>query len=206
MAQEKFMHVIDRERTRWFLRNILPHEAALRSWLNRRQPFDLDVDDIVQESYAILADLDRVDDIRHPRAYLFQVTRSVIAKHVRRARVVPIHAFGDLACLDEPDFCPSPEQIVIDRDQLLRLAEAISAMPPKTQQAFVLRRVEGLSQREISARMAISENTVEKHISRGIRFLIEWFGYGGKALANISWQREMESGHFDRRARNQSIH
>lgn len=200
------MCAIDRERTRWFLRNILPHEAALRSWLNRRQPFDLDADDIIQESYSILADLDTVDTIRHPRAYLFQVARSVISKHVRRARIVPIHTVGDLAQFDRPDITPSPEQVAIDRDQLRQLAQAIGAMPARTQEAFILRRVEGLSQREISRRMAISENTVEKHISHGLRFLIDWFGHGGKALPNISWRGERESGAFDGRARNQSIH
>jgi RNA polymerase sigma-70 factor (ECF subfamily) len=200
------MRVIDRERTRWFLRNILPHEPGLRSWLARRQPLGLEIDDIIQEAYAILADLETVDDIRHPRAYLFQVARSVITRHVRRARVVSIHSVENLAQLDHADDCPSPEQTAIDRDELRRLAQAIGAMPAKVQQAFILRRVEGLSQREISARMAISENTVEKHISRGLRFLVDWFGHGGKPLAGASRQRELEIASLDGPARNQSTH
>ena len=200
------MHALDRERTRWFLRNILPHEPALRSWLMRRYPLGLEVDDIIQEAYAILADLERVDGIVYPRAYLFQVARSVITKHVRRARVISIHAVEDVAQLEHADDRPSPEQVAIDRDELGRLARAISAMPNKTQQAFVLRRVDGLSQREIAARMAISENTVEKHISRGLRFLIDWFGHGGKALAEASRNPELEIAFRDGRTRNQSMH
>jgi RNA polymerase sigma-70 factor (ECF subfamily) len=200
------MRAIDRERTRWFLRNVLPHEPALRSWLMRRQPLGLDVDDIIQESYAILHDLESVAGIRNPRAYLFQVARSVITRHLRRARVVSIHTVEDLSLLELGDDSPSPEQIVIDRDELTRLAQAIGAMPAKTQEAFILRRVEGLSQRDISQRMAISENTVEKHISSGLRFLVDWFGHGGKALAKASRVREMEVATFDGRARNQSIH
>ncbi|MEP9358784.1 RNA polymerase sigma factor [Sphingomonas sp. KR3-1] len=200
------MRAIDRERTRWFLRNVLPHEPALRSWLARRQPLGLDVDDIIQESYAILHDLESVVGIRNPRAYLFQVARSVITRHLRRARVVSIHTVEDLSLLELGDDSPSPEQIAIDRDELTRLAQAIGAMPAKTQEAFILRRVEGLSQRDISQRMAISENTVEKHISNGLRFLVDWFGHGGKALAKASRVREMEVATFDGRARNQSIH
>src|SRR3546814_7753313 len=42
-------------------------------------------------SYAILAGLDRVDSIQHPRAYLFQIARSQITRHVRRARIVSIN-------------------------------------------------------------------------------------------------------------------
>lgn len=200
------MRLIDRDRTRWFLRNILPHEPALRSWLGRGQPLGLDIDDIIQEAYAVLADLDSIDDIRSPRAYLFQVARSVITKHVRRARVVPIHSVEDFPQLDHPDDHPSPEQVAIDRDQLGRLAKAIGAMPAKMQEAFVLRRVEGWSQREISTRMAISENTVEKHISRGLRFLSDWFGHGGKALAETSRDEALEKTRLDERARNQSVH
>jgi RNA polymerase sigma factor (sigma-70 family) len=200
------MHAIDPERTRWFLRNILPHEPALRTWLARRRPLGLEADDIIQEAYAILADLETVDGILHPRAYLFQVARSVISKHVRRARVVSIHAVEDLTQFQHADESPSPEQVTIDRDELGRLARAISAMPNKTQQAFILRRVDGLSQREIASHMAISENTVEKHISRGLRFLMDWFGHGGKALAEASREAELEIASRDGRARNQSTH
>src|SRR3546814_3209048 len=66
----------DRERTRWFFRSILPHEPALRAWLGRCMVPGIDPDDIIQESYAILAGLDRVDSIQHTRAYLFQIARS----------------------------------------------------------------------------------------------------------------------------------
>jgi hypothetical protein len=90
----------DRERTRWFLRNILPHEPALRGWLSRAAPGGIDPDDIIQEAYTILAELETVEGIRYPRAYLFQVARSVIMRHVRRARIVPIHTVDDLERLE----------------------------------------------------------------------------------------------------------
>mgnify|MGYP006186034825 CR=1 FL=1 len=49
----------------------------------------------------------------------------------------------------------------------------IAQLPDKCRQAFILRRVEGFSQREIAERMQISENTVEKHVCKGIRLLME---------------------------------
>lgn len=176
----------DRERARWLLRNILPHEPALRAFLARRPLDGLDPDDIIQESYSIFAEIDRVDMIQYPRAYLFQVARSVMTRHVRRARIVPIHAVDNLDQFDHADDAATPEQTAIDRDELRHLACAIAAMPLKTRQAFILRRVEGLPQRAIAAQMGISENTVETHISRGIRFLIDWFGRGGKTLPQTS--------------------
>jgi len=200
------MSAADRERTRWFLRNVLPHEAALRGWLSRAAPPGIDADDIIQEAYTILAELETVDAIRHPRAYLFQVARSVIMRHVRRARIVPIHTVDDLERLEQAENAASPEQYAIDRDELRQLAHAIAAMPLKTREAFILRRVRDMPQREIAARMRISENTVETHISRGVLFLIDWFGRGGNRRSQTSRILEAEIASIDGRARNQSRH
>jgi RNA polymerase sigma-70 factor (ECF subfamily) len=59
-------------------------------------------------------------------------------------------------------------------------------MPRQTRAAFVLRRVEGLSQQEIARRMNLSEHTIEKHISRGIKLLLAEFGGGGESAAGGS--------------------
>lgn len=200
------MSGIDRERARWFLRNVLPHEPALRGWLSRRNLPGIDADDVIQEAYTILAELETVDTILYPRAYLFQVVRSVITRHVRRARIVPIHAVDDLERLGYPDDAASPEQHAIDRDELRQLARAIAAMPLKTREAFILRRVEGMPQRQIAAQMRISENTVETHIARGIRFLIDWFGGSGNRGAQTSRKTESEIASINGRAKNQSRH
>jgi RNA polymerase sigma-70 factor (ECF subfamily) len=70
----------------------------------------------------------------------------------------------------------------------------------------VLRRVSGLSQREIATRMRISENTVETHISRGVSFLIDWFGRSGNKRSQTSRTKESEIAALDGRARHQSRH
>lgn len=200
------MFTFDEAKTRWFMTGILPHEPALRAWLMRKRGAGIEVDDVIQETYTVLAARDTIDDIRHPRAYLFQVAHSIVVRHVRRARVVSIQAAEDMEGFDPADDAVSPEQTAIDRDELRRLAEAIAAMPGQTRQAFVLRRVHGLPQRQIATRMNLSESTVEKHIARGVRFLIDWFGHGGKAGSQTSTVVEPEKNAPDVRARIQSKH
>lgn len=200
------MFTFDEAKTRWFMRSVLPHEPALRSWLSRKRSTGIDVDDVIQETYTVLAAREVIDDIRHPRAYVFQVAHSIVVRHVRRARVVSIQAADDIEGFDPADEGVSPEQAAIDRDELRRLAQAIAAMPGQTRQAFILRRVHGLAQREIASRMNLSESTVEKHIARGVRFLIDRFGHGGKAGARTSTDVEPENNAPDGRARNQSRH
>jgi RNA polymerase sigma-70 factor (ECF subfamily) len=192
------------ERTRWFLHHVLPHEAALRGWLSRRRSIDAaGVDDIIQESYAVLAERERVDDIQHPRAYLFQIARSLVVRNIRRSRIVPILAVEDLERFEFTDEAATPEQSAASRDELRRLAEIIASMPGQTREAFVLRRIHELSQREIAARMGLSESTVEKHIARGIRWLGEWFASGGNPPVKTSKQLEREKGRANGRSRNQ---
>ncbi len=200
------MFSFDEEKTRWFMASVLPHEPALRAWLSRKRAAGIDVDDVIQETYAVLAARETIRDIRHPRAYVFQIAHSIVVRHVRRARVVSIQAAEDLEGFDPADDAASPEQTAVDRDELRRLAEAIATMPGQTRQAFILRRVHGLSQREIAARMKLSESTVEKHIARGVRFLIDWFGHGGKVGSQTSRVVEPEKIALDGRARNQSKH
>ncbi len=199
------MYRIDAEKSRWFMIHVLPHEPALRGWLSRRSA-GLAVDDVIQETYAILAARESVEDIRHTRAYLFQVARSVVAHQVRRSRVVSIQAAEDLDSLGVADEGATPEQVTIDRDELRHLAQAIAAMPAQTRQAFTLRRVHGLSQREIAARMRLSESTVEKHIARGLKFLIDWYGHGGKPGGQGSNDKNREVGGGHGPARNSRQH
>lgn len=65
------MTAVSDGRARWLAESVLPHEARLRAWLARRRVVDLDVADIVQETYAVLAELASVSHIRNPRTYLF---------------------------------------------------------------------------------------------------------------------------------------
>jgi RNA polymerase sigma-70 factor (ECF subfamily) len=189
------------------MHHILPHEAALKRWLSRRRaPAAFDIDDIVQESYALLAERERIDDILNPRAYLFQVAHSLVVRSIRRARIVSILAVEDLPALDLADEAATPEQSAIAHDDLRQLAEVIATMPGQTREAFVLRRVRGLSQREIASRMGLSENTVEKHIVRGIRWLGNWFASGGNPPAKASNPLKREKRRASGRARHQSGH
>lgn len=66
------MSRVSDERARWLARHVLPHEPALRAWLSTRRVADLEVDDIVQETYARLASAESVATVRNARTYAFQ--------------------------------------------------------------------------------------------------------------------------------------
>lgn len=169
------------ERALWLGRHVLPHEAALRAWLKRRRLQGLEVDDIIQETYSRLVGADSVAHVVDAKSYTFQIASSVVIDHLRRMKVVSIASVPDLEAIEVRSEEPSPERQAIDRAELHRLATAIAALPARVREVFTLRRIHGLSQREVAERMGITESTVEKHMSRGFLIMLELFGYGGNA-------------------------
>lgn len=162
-----------RDRAGWLAEHVLPCEPGLRDWLRRRLSQRQDVDDVVQETYAILAAMADVSHIQQPRAYVYSVAHSVVLQQLRRAQVVSIEAVAEIDRVAIVGDEVSPERLASSRQELARIGALIDGLPEKCREAFVLRRVEGYSQREIAQRMQISENTVEKHICKGIRVLMD---------------------------------
>jgi RNA polymerase sigma-70 factor (ECF subfamily) len=170
------------QRAAWLARNILPHEPSLRAWLSRRKVFDLEVDDIVQETYAKLAAVSAVDGIREPRSYMFQTANSIILGHLRRSRIVSISAAADLDHFGIAAPEPGADQRMEDREELQELIGALASLPKPCRDAFTLRRVSCLSQKETARHLGISEKTVEKYMAKSVRLLMDIFGRGGKPL------------------------
>ncbi len=156
----------------WFARNVLPHEPDLRRWL-ARVAADLDQDDLVQETYAALAREWRT--IRNPRGFMFTVARNLLIGRLRHKRIVNIVTIADLERLSVIDGQATGEQALVGREELSMLQQALNALPERCRQVLMLRKIEGLSQREVAARLGLSESTVEKHVSAGIRRCADWF-------------------------------
>lgn len=177
----------------WLAKHVLPHEAALRAWLRSRRIAGLEVDDVVQETYARLISTESVEDVRNPKTYAFQTAHSVLMTHLRRSRVVSFQAVADIDHLGVTAWDASPEEQVVDRDEFRRLAHCIAAMPARVGEVFTLRRIEGLAQQEVAERLQISESTVEKHMSRAFILLATTFGRGGKRAVRASKTRKEET-------------
>lgn len=187
------MRGLSNSRAIWLAQHVLPHEPGLRRWLRRRTPAGMDVDDVIQETYAKLATLAEVDHIAAPKAYVYQTALSIILQEDRRARAKPIDKDVEIALLTTASPEPLQDQQAEARQELAHVYEAIAGLPDKCREVFVLRKVEGLSQREIAERLNLSESTVEKHIGKGIRMLIDIFGRGGRSAPSASSRKEAGS-------------
>jgi RNA polymerase sigma factor (sigma-70 family) len=53
------------------------------------------------------------------------------------------------------------------------LVEAIDALPARCREIFILRKLHGVSQKDIAARLGLSEQTVQVQAARGLRRVAE---------------------------------
>jgi RNA polymerase sigma factor (sigma-70 family) len=154
------------DRGRWLALHVMPWELESRGWLRRVVPAGLEVDDVIQEAYKIMASLADVSRITHPRAYFYQVLKSLISEHVRRAN-------GTSRDVPEPQEGLTPERIVSGRQDLESLYHAITRLPEPSRTIFIMRKIDNLPQKVIAKRLRVTENTVEKQIARGLRLILK---------------------------------
>jgi RNA polymerase sigma-70 factor (ECF subfamily) len=157
------------EQARWFAEEVHPHEPALRAYLRRRFPAAGDVDDLVQESYLRVLQARAAAPIISAKAYLFSTARNLALGWFRRPKIFAPIAVTDFAASriiqEDADVF---EQVSTDQEIGL-LLEAIDALPARCREIFILRKLHGLSQKEIAAQLGRSEQTVQVQIARGAK-------------------------------------
>jgi len=168
---------------RWFVQEILAHEPALMHYLRRCWPHRDELADLRQEVYVRVYEAAGRALPAQAKAFLFATARNLLADRLRRSRVVSIETMGDFESLNVLMVDGlSPEQWCGGRQVLRRLSDALDGLPARCREVVWLRRVEDLSQKEVAARLGISEKTVEKHLAKGMRLMAEGFHGGGDGL------------------------
>lgn len=160
---------------RWFAQEVHAHEGQLKAYLRGSFPSVHDVDDVVQESYLRVWKSRAARPIRSARAFLFQVARRLAIDVLRRRKTSRIDAVCDLAALPVLVDGPDAADAICQNEELRLLAQAIHALPARCREVMILRKIEGLPQKEIAVRLGITEGTVQIHVGRGLRHLEDFF-------------------------------
>ena len=118
---------------------------------------------------VVLRRLDRVYDEAHLPAWLFGVTRRMLAQHRRRAWV---RRWVPGAVPDPPDPAAGPARLAAVSQTGRAVQALLDAMPPTEREVLVLCLVEERSDREVSEMLGIPHGTVKSRIRRArARFL-----------------------------------
>ncbi len=163
------------EHARWFAEEVHPHDGNLKAYLRNSFPGMHDVDDVVQESYLRIWKAKATQPIRSTKAFLFQVARHLAFDFARRKLRSPVDSIPDIAALRVIDDRPGVAEAVSTHEEVALLARALDSLPARCRDVMVLRRIEGVSQKEIATQLGISELTVQTHVVHGLRRLKVYF-------------------------------
>ena len=164
----------------WFVREVLPLEAQLIHFLRRSWRNASDIDDLCQDVYVRVFEA-ACEQIPHPaKPFVFATARNLLIDRARRSHVVAIEAVADPDALGAVADEPSTDRTIIAREELRRLQAALDRIPANYRDALLMKKLEGLSRREIAKRMGISEQTVKYHIANAMYALAD-FIYGDHA-------------------------
>lgn len=160
---------------------VIPHLAdalSLARWLTGNAD---DAEDVVQEAclkaHAGIATYQG----GNARAWLLAIVRNASYSWLARNRPRAVIAVGDLADLDEVASPPetgldSPEAALIAKADTAAVEAAIATLPQAFREVLVLRDINGLSYKEISAMLDVPLGTVMSRLSRARGLLMSELG------------------------------
>lgn len=135
----------------------IAHRDQLLNYANRFLQDRAIAEDVVQEAWLRLSAKDgQGDEITHPLSYLYSIVRNLALDWVRRGpREVP-EAPDSPTWRALPAQVPTAEDVVLQRDEVRALMEAISELPERTQTAFRLYKLEERSLQDVADVLNVS--------------------------------------------------
>ncbi|HEX7885245.1 MAG TPA: RNA polymerase sigma factor [Phenylobacterium sp.] len=163
--------------------------ALIRAYFDKRESLLLflasrtrsmsTAEDLVQDLYLKLLSHDADADVRAPSALLYRMAANLLIDHARsnqrsarrngQWRTETRAALGGEDVVDEP----AADEVLVAKQRVRQLAEAVAALPPQMGRAFRLHKLEGLSQAQTAQAMGISTKMIEQHIQAAVRHLTQ---------------------------------
>lgn len=131
-----------------------------------------EIEDIVQETYVRVCQIENPEDIRHPRSFLLKTAKNLAFDHIKRAETRLAQSMDDeleAEWTEQKARTDDTYDKVAANQEFAHFCEAVRHLPIQCRKVFVLKKVYGYSQKEIANQLQISESTVEKHIANGIK-------------------------------------
>ena len=108
------------------------------------------------------------------KSYLYKSTRNTVISYYRKSR--PLGSLDESPGVEREHPLDrvlehNPETLLLKKEFSNRVRALLETLPPKAAMVLRLKKLDGLSYREISEILGISERTVENHIAAAIRKL-----------------------------------
>jgi RNA polymerase sigma-70 factor (ECF subfamily) len=152
----------------------LCHSPELLRFVARRLGDRHSAADVVHDAFVRMAEQPGTT-VQDARSYLFRIARNLLVDgRKQEARRKTATASHDMLAHIADD-APAPDEVADARLKLERLQTIVGEMPFKTQQIFVLNRIDGLSYADVASQLGISESSVQKHLAMAVQHIAHRF-------------------------------
>jgi RNA polymerase sigma factor (sigma-70 family) len=156
------------------------HQGALKRFIARFFSRTQDIEDIAQETYLRAFDAEQSGaQVRFPKAFLFRIAKNAALNELARKSRLLTDYIEDLSTPDVIEKGASAEEQVMAQEKLAMFCRAVASLPTQCRKAFLMRKVYGLSHKDIAEQLGISTSTVEKHIAGGLLRCSAYLREGG---------------------------
>ena len=157
------------DRHEWFLNEVFRYRSVLQRYLRKRFASEEEIEDVIQDTYLRIYALKDYEVVESPKSLLLRIAHNLAVERVRRRESRATRTMADFDVLPVSyDGMPGVENQVDARQRFEALCAAVDSLPPICRRAFVLKKVYSLSQDQIAAVLGVSQNTVEKHVAKGL--------------------------------------
>lgn len=127
--------------------------------------------DLTQDTFLRYVGLDRAQrtgQIANPRFFLIRVLRNLIIDFGRSRMRRGVPASLEVVQHELLDDAPGPAEMLLLKEQLCLLHQALDELPANCRQALLLNRIEGMGHAAIAERLGVSPSMVSKYIMRAL--------------------------------------
>lgn len=128
-----------------------------------------DIEDIVQETFVKSYEAELKQEIKYERTYMLKTARNLALNHVSKACERQNESLDDMTSVPAHLRSSRLEKQVESKERFLHFCKATDTLSVEVKRVFLLKKVYGLSQKEIADYVGLSQSTIEKHVAKGLQ-------------------------------------
>lgn len=127
-----------------------------------------DIEDLVQETFVKSYEAELKQEIKFERTYMLKTAKNLAINHVSKASARKNQSLENMQALPTDLTSNSLENQFESKERFLHFCRATDSLSVEVKRVFLLKKIYGLSQKDIAQAIGLSESTVEKHVAKGL--------------------------------------
>jgi RNA polymerase sigma factor (sigma-70 family) len=142
------------------------HNRTLIGFLIARLHSEAEAQDVAQEAYVRLLQLEQGSAVSFLRAHLFTIAGNLAIDRLRQRQVRERNSPQDF--FEELLTRPGPDRTAIAQEELAIIKAALRELPEKCRRAFMLHVFAGHSVQEIAVQMSLTDRMIRHYVARAM--------------------------------------